>query len=186
MSTYSFLCWNDGCGDMVDRTWDEVEEDVSGRMAYCSQGCFSEHCTMVGEQFQGNHPQDPPYVVGLSESEERLFTRLRQINPYIAHSIEEEEVDTFSGNWHYIWLPDLEELKAFAQEVAEEGQDISQAMAGIDYSEWDEFVMFTHPVKGIVFTKAWEFLQGRSVSLYAVSNQVEMQVKPSEPNFVQK
>ena len=59
-------------------------------------------------------------------------------------------------------------------------------MAGIDYSEWEEFMMFTHPVKGIVLTQAWNRLQSLSISVYVANGKVEMRTSPSEPDFVQK
>ena len=186
MGEYSFSCWNRSCGDIIDRDWDEVEEDLSGRMAYCSQDCFVEDCQRVGREFNANRKMEPPYVVGDGDSEDRLMEMLRQRNPFVAHSIEEEEADSFAGNWHYIWIPDLEELKLFAEEIAEEGQDISDAMAGIDYSEWEEFMVFTHPVKGIALTKAWDRLQSLSVSVYVSNGKVEMRRSPSEPDVVQK
>ena len=168
MGEYSFDCWNNGCGDIVERDWEEVEEDVSGVMAYCSKGCFLEDCRNASMRFNKNYRAKEPYIVGDSASEEQFLKNLKKLNPYIAHSIEEEEEDTFSGNWHYIWIPDLEALKEFAQEVAEDGQSISAAMREIDYSEWEEFIMFTHPVKGIALINAWEGLQGRSASSYVV------------------
>ena len=186
MSEYSFSCWNEGCGDIVDRDWDEVEEDVSGQMAYCSKGCFTEHCQKVSDRFNSNYKLETPYVVGNPESEARLYTHLRQINPYIAHSIEEEEIDTFAGNWHYVWVPDLEALKEFAQDVAVEGETVAQAMQNIDYSEWEEFLIFTHPVKGIALTQAWERLKGLSISVYVSKGEVRMDTAPSDSDFVQK
>ena len=114
----------------------------------------------------GGRPHGQPYVVGDADSEARLFAKLKALNPYIAHSIEEEEVDEFSGNWHYIWIPDLEDLKAFAEEIAEEGQEIAQVMADIDYSEWEAFVTSTHPVKGIALIQAWNQLRNLSSSVY--------------------
>jgi len=171
---------------MVDRNWEDVEEDVSGRMAYCSEGCFVEDCKRESDAFQENRRLEPPYVVGDAASETKLLSMLKGLNPYIAHSIEEEEVDSFSGNWHYIWVPDLEDLRAFGEEVAQEGQDITEAMAGIDYSEWEEFIMFTHPVKGIALIQAWNQLQSRSISVYVSKGKVEMDVNPSNPNLIQK
>ena len=154
MSEYSFEFWN--CGVEVQRDWDEVEEDTTGRMAYCSEACFQEDCKKKSDAFNKTHRVSPPYVVGDAASEERLLAMLRQRNRYIAHSIEEEEVDSFSGNWHYIWVPDLEDLRAFAEEEAEDGEDIEDVMAEIDHSDWDEFLAFTHPVKGIVLIQAWD------------------------------
>ena len=65
---------------------------------------------------------------------------LHSNNPYIVHYIEEEEVDEFSGNWHYVMVPDLEDLRKFAEEVATEDQDIEEAMAGISQYDWEEFI----------------------------------------------
>ena len=185
MSEYRFQCWNKSCGDLVERDWDEVEEDISGRMAYCSQACFEEDCTNTGNRFNENYPHTTPYVVGNKESEENLLQRLRQCNPYIAHSIEEEEVDTFSGNWHYVWVPDLTELKAFAQEEMAEGEDLNEAMKNIHYSDWEEFMMFTHPVKGIALVNAWERLQGLSISVYISQDTLKMHTTPSHPDFIE-
>ena len=174
MSEYSFEFWN--CGVEVQRDWDEVEEDTTGRMAYCSEACFQEDCKKKSDAFNKTHRVSPPYVVGDAASEERLLAMLRQKNRYIAHSIEEEEVDSFSGNWHYIWIPDLEDLQAFAEEI-------DQEMGDIDYSEWEEFMMFTHPVKGIALIEAWDALASRSISVYISKGKIELDSSPSHSDF---
>jgi hypothetical protein len=186
MSEYSFQCWNNSCGDTIDRDWDEVEEDTSGRMAYCSDDCFKEDCQRESKSFNDTRNINPPYTVGDEDSESLLLSMLKQRNPYIAHSIEEEEADTFAGNWHYIWIPDLEDLKTFAEETAEEGQDITEVMANIDYSEWEEFMMFTHPVKGIALIQAWNNLASLSMSIYISKGQIQMDTATSDPTFQQK
>ncbi len=184
MSEYTFLCWNQRCGDTVDRDWGDVEDDVTGRMAYCSDDCFAEDCKREATSFNANRSMTPPYVVGDSDAEARLFSMLQSLNPYIAHSIEEEEVDTFSGNWHYLWVPDLADLRAFAEEDAKEGETVEQVMAEIDYTDWEEFLVFTHPVKGIALIRAWDQLQSRAVSVYVSKDQVVMETKPSASGFV--
>jgi len=186
MSEYSFPCWNEGCGDIVNRDWDEVEEDVSGQMAYCSKGCFSEHCQKMSDRFNSRYTLEAPYVVGNAQSEEQLFTRLKEVNPYIAHSIAEEEVENFSGNWHWIWVPHLEALKEFAQEVAQEEETIEQVMQSIEHSEWEEFLAFTHPVKGIALIQVWERFQDRSLSMYMSQGKLNVETSPSASAFMKK
>lgn len=176
MSEYSFECWNSSCGDEVDRDWDEVEEDISGRMAYCSEDCFLEDCKREGDSFTQNRSFSPPYIVGDAASETRLLKMLKQRNQYIAHSIEEEEADSFAGNWHYVWVPDLEDLKILSEEIDESMEDI-------DYSDWEEFMIFTHPVKGIALIRAWDSLSSLSISVYISKGKIEMDSSPSEANF---
>jgi hypothetical protein len=185
MSEYSFQCWNNSCGDAIDRDWDEVEEDTTGRMAYCSDDCFQEDCKRESDSFNKMRNFDPPYIVGNEDSEAQLLYMLKQRNPYLVHSIEEEAADDFAGNWHYIWVPDLEDLKSFAEEIATEGQAITEAMANIDYSEWEEFMIFTHPVKGIALIKAWDNLSSLSISVYFSTGQIQMDSTPSNSDFQQ-
>ena len=78
MSEYTFQCWNSSCGDMVDRDWDEVEEDISGSMAYCSEDCFQEHCKSVGDGFNSRCRMKPHYKVGDDASELQISTALKQ------------------------------------------------------------------------------------------------------------
>ena len=182
-----FLCWNSACKNQLSRSWEEVEEDISGRMAYCSDGCFEEDCNRESDRFNSAYTLvnlTKPYVVGDSVSEAALFASLQLKNSYIAHSVEEEEADRFAGNWHYIWVPDLEELKDFAEEVKEEGQDTKEAMANIDYSEWEEFLVFTHPVKGIALIQTYNRLSNLSISVYVSKGDVEMDTAPSNPNLL--
>ena len=181
MSEYRFDCWN--CRDMVERDWDEVEEDTTGRMAYCSESCFQEDCKKASDSFNQMRNFNPPYIVGDADSEARLLRMLRQRNRYLVHSIEEEEADSFAGNWHYIWVPDLEDLRAFAEEEAADGEDIEAVMAELDYSDWEEFMMFTHPVKGIALIRAWDSLSSLSISVYLSNGKVALDSSPSHSDF---
>ena len=180
-----FQCWNSTCNNQISRAWEDVEDDTSGRMAYCSDGCFEEDCRRESDHFNSQHILTKPFVVGDPTSETMLFTTLQQFkNPYIAHSIEEEEADQFAGNWHYIWVPDLEELKIFAEEILEDGQDIQEAMASIDYSEWETFLVFTHPVKGLALIQAYNRLSNLSISVYISKGTVEMDSVPSHQQLL--
>ena len=182
-----FPCWNSACKNELSLSWEEVEDDISGRMAYCSEGCFEEDCKRESDHFNSAYSLvnlTKPYVVGDSASEAALFSALQLKNSYITHSVEEEEADRFAGNWHYIWVPDLEELKEFAEEIKEEGQDIKNAMGNIDYSEWEEFLVFTHPVKGIALIQTYNRLSNLSISVYVSKGNVEMDTAPSNPNLI--
>ena len=82
---------------------------------------------------------------------EILFQNLHYLTPYNSRTIHNSlcrgrRNSRFAGNWHYIWVHDLEELKIFAEEIMEEGQDIKEAMASIDYSEWEEFWFLHTPL----------------------------------------
>ena len=185
MSAYNFSCWN-CCGSDVSRDWDEVAEDTSGRMAYCCESCFQEDCTRASNGFNQNRSIKPPYKVGDEASEAQLLAMLKTLNPYIAHSVEEEEVERFSGNWHYIWVPDLEDLQDFAEEIATDGQTIAEVMADIDYSDWEEFLVFQHPVKGMALLEAWNHLHSRSISLYIAKGSLQMDIVVGNPPYTQE
>ena len=49
--------------------------------------------------------------MGNEDSESQLISILKQHNMYIVHSIG-EEADTFTGDWNYIWIPDLDILQS--------------------------------------------------------------------------
>jgi hypothetical protein len=76
----------------------------------------------------------------------------------------------------------LEDLQEFAEEVKEEGQD-KKAMANVDYSEWEEFWVFTHPVNGIALTQTYNRLSNLSISVYISKGNVEVNSTPSHPNL---
>ena len=65
-----FPCWNSACKNELSRSWEEVEDDISGRMAYCSEGCFEEDCKRESDRFNSAHSLvnlTKPYVVTLSQ-----------------------------------------------------------------------------------------------------------------------
>ena len=78
----------------------------------------------------------------------------------------------------------MEELKIFAEEILEDGQDIQEAMASIDYSEWETFLVFTHPVKGLALIQAYNRLSNLSISVYISKGTVEMDSAPSHQQLL--
>ena len=155
---------------------EEMYEDTSGRCAYCSDECFNKERQTHSKHITQAYSLAIPYSIGDAKSEEQLLMLLKQKNPYIAHSFDEGDPDQYPGGWHWFWVPDLEELQHLADDCGIE-------MSEVEHYEWEEFMAFSHPVKGIALIQAFEFLQGLSVSVYLTKHGVELETKPSEASY---
>ena len=173
-----FLCHRESCDTCVDCIdEDDLYEDKSGRLAYCSEVCFSEDCSAHSKSFNEMRRLGFTYTVGDPTTEEKLHLLLRQRNSHIAHSFDEGDYDAYPGGWHWFWIPDLQELRLLAVDL--EVEDVSE----VEYYDWEEFMSFAHPVKGIALIQAYDFLSAQSVSMYISKEGLQMTTSPSEPDF---
>ena len=117
------------------------------------------------------------YVVGDASTEDKLLALLKQRNPYIVESFDEGTPDEYPGGWHYCWIPDLEDLKSAAEYF--EVDDL----ADVSFYDWEEFMMFTHPVRGITLIQAFDFMSSMSMSVFVSTEGLTMITSPSEPDF---
>lgn len=171
-----YVCHRVSCDTLIDEDQAEWEEK-SGRAAYCSDACFSQECSGHSQSFNAMRSLGFTYAVGDSTTEDQLLSILKQRNPYIVESFDEGAVDEYPGGWHWVWIPDLEDLKEAAAYF--EVDDL----ADVDYMDWEEFMSFAHPVRGIALIQAYDFLKSTSVSFSLSEGELTMTTSPSEPDF---
>jgi hypothetical protein len=174
MSTY--ICHRASCEVEIDEEQAEWEEK-SGRAAYCSDACFSQTCSEESQFFNDTRDFGFTYVVGDPTTEDQLLSILKQRNPYIVESFDEGTPDEYPGGWHWVWIPDLEDLKEAAAYF--EVDDL----ADVHFGDWEEFLCFAHPVRGIALIQAMDSLSAMSVSFTLSNGKVDMTSSPSEPDF---
>lgn len=174
----SYICHRVSCDALIAE--EQAEWDgKSGRAAYCSGACFSQECSEHSQSFNKMRSLDFTYAVGDSNTEEQLLSLLKQRNPYIVETFDEGAIDEYPGGWHWLWIPDLEDLKEAAAYF--EVEDLAE----VDYSDWEEFMSFAHPVRGIALIQAYDFLSSMSMSVYISKDGLQMTTSPSEPDFQQ-
>ena len=176
MGTY--ICHRETCDALIGE--DQAEwDDKSGRAAYCSDACFSQDCAEHSQFFNDTRNFGFTYVVGDSTTEDQLLSILKQRNSYIVETFDEGAPDEYPGGWNWIWIPDLEDLKEAAAYF--EVDDL----ADVDVSDWEEFLCFSHPVRGIALIQAIDSLSAMSVSFSLSQGEIKMTTSPSEPDFQQ-
>ena len=173
-----FVCHRVACNTWVDcDDEDDLYEDESGCSAYCSDACYSQACTECSQSFNALRSLGFTYTVGNAETEAQLLVLIRQRNPFVAHSFDEGDYDAYPGGWHWFWVPDLEDLKQLSAEL--DVEDLSE----IEHYDWEEFMAFSHPVKGIALVQAYDFLSSLSLSVYISKDGLTSKSGPSEPDF---
>ena len=171
-----YVCHRVSCGTLIDE--DQAEwEDKSGRAAYCSDACFSQECSKHSKFFNEMRSLGFTYVVGDSTTEDKVLALLKERNPYLVETFDEGAVDEYPGGWHWLWIPDLEDLKEAAAYFEVED------LADVDYMDWEEFMSFAHPVRGIALIQAYDFMSSTSVSFSLSQGEIKMTTSPSEPDF---
>ena len=175
-----FTCCRIPCTtSVVSEDEDALYDDQTGRSAYCSEECYLEDCTEHSNSFNALRNLGFTYKVCDAASEEKLLAILKSKNPYIAHSFDEGDYDVYPGGWHWFWIPDLQDLSELAKAI-----DVEE-LAEIEYDEWEEFMAFSHPVKGIALIQAFDFLSSLSVSVFISQGELKTTQKPSHPDFQQ-
>ena len=173
-----YVCHRVSCDTLIDE--DQAEwDDKSGRAAYCSDACFSQECSDHSRFFNEMRSLGFTYTVGDSVAEDNLLSLLKERNPYMVETFDEGAVDEYPGGWHWLWIPDLEDLKEAAAYFEVED------LADVDYMDWEEFMSFAHPVRGITLIQAYDFMSSTSVSFSLSQGEIKMSTTPSEPDFQQ-
>ncbi len=173
-----YVCHRVSCDTLIDEEQAEWDEK-SGRAAYCSDACFSQECLEHSRIFNEMRSLGFTYAVGDSTTEDQLLSLLKERNPYMVETFDEGAVDEYPGGWHWLWIPDLEDLKEAAAYFEVED------LADVDYSDWEEFMSFAHPVRGIALIQAYDFLTSMSISVYISKDGLQMTTSPSETDFQQ-
>ena len=171
-----YVCHRVSCDILIAEEQAEWDEK-SGRAAYCSDACFSQECSDHSRFFNEMRSLGFTYAVGDSITEDQLLSLLKERNPYMVETFDEGAVDEYPGGWHWLWIPDLEDLKEAAAYFEVED------LADVDYSDWEEFMSFAHPVRGITLIQAYDFLSSTSVSFSLSQGEIKMTTSPSEPDF---
>ena len=108
-----------------------------------------------------------------------MLSILKARNPYLVETFDEGDSYEYPGGWHWVWIPDLEDLKEAAAYFEVED------LADVDYSDWEEFMSFAHPVRGIALIQVYDFLSSLSMSVYISKDGLQMKTSPSESDFQQ-